>query len=125
MTFTTTLRAANGFVIYGASLEIDVAAIPTGMAGFRLHLYDAAPTAIADNAAYDLPSGDRAKYIGYLTFLTPVDLVSTLWAKDDGERLGGRLATGSVALYGILETLGGYTPTASAVKNVRLLIAGV
>ena len=125
MTFTTTLAAASGFIVVGASLEIDVAAIPSGMAGYRLHLYNAAPTAIADNAAYNLPSGDRAKYLGYVTFTTPVDLVDTLWAMDDGARLAGKLAAASVTLTGILETLGAYTPTASTVKTIELLLAAV
>lgn len=125
ITFTTTLAAANGFIVVGASLRIDIAAVPTGMAGFRLHLYDAAPTAIADNTAFNLPSADRGKYLGYVTFLTPVDVGDTLWAMDDGSRLSGKLADGSSTLYGILETLGAFTPTAQVVKTVELLLAGV
>lgn len=125
MTFTTTLAAASGFVIYSATLEIDVAAIPAGMAGFVLHLYTSAPTAIADNSPYDLPSGDRAKHLDTITFLTPTDLGSTLWGQFDGNRIGGKLADGSQDLYGILKTLGAYTPTASTVKAIKLYIAAV
>src|SRR5512142_392177 len=53
--------------------------LPTSMTSLRLHLYSAAPTAIADNAAWDLPAADRAAYIDYIDLPTPTDLGSTLF----------------------------------------------
>jgi hypothetical protein len=113
------------FIIFGVRLRIDVASIPSGMTGFRLHLYNAAPTAIADNAAYNLPSGDRAKYLGYVTISTPIDLGATIWAQDDGVNFTSKLAAGSNTLYGIIETIGAFTPSALSVKTISLIMAGV
>lgn len=112
-----------GFVILGARLRIDVAAIPSGMTGFRLHLYNAAPTAIADNAAYNLIAADRAKYLGFITISGVRDNGNTLWGQDDGLNITGKLAAGSATLYGVLETIAAYTPTASVVKTVTLNVA--
>ena len=113
------------FVIFGARLRIDVAAIPAGMSNFRLHLYNAAPTAIVDNAAYTLPAGDRAKYLGYVEISGVLDLGDTLWIQATGVNFVGKLAAGSTSLWGILQTVSAYTPTASAVKTVTLNIAAV
>jgi hypothetical protein len=45
-------------MVTGCRLRIDVAAVPSGMTSFDLHLYDATPpSALGDNAAFDLPSG--------------------------------------------------------------------
>jgi hypothetical protein len=45
-------------------------------ADYRLHLYDAAPDAILDNAAWDLPAvgNDRSKYLGFIDIVLPADL---------------------------------------------------
>lgn len=104
-------------------MRIDAAAIPAGMSTFRLHLYNAAPTAIADNAAYNLPAGDRAKYLGYISLSTPVDLGATLWAQDDNINFSGKLA--ATSLYGILQTVGAYAPTAECVKTIALNVVEV
>lgn len=95
-------------VIENVTLRIDRATVPAGMAAFRLHLYVGAPTALLDNAAWDLVAGDRSKYQGYVELATPiVSGASTLWSSkvDAGLRIG---LTG--ALYGILVTQAGYTP---------------
>jgi len=113
------------FAVLSASLRVDVAAVPAGCTGFRLHLYNAAPTAIADNAAYNLPSGDRAKYLGYITFPAPIDLGATIWSQDDGINFVRKLASDSAKLYGMLETIGAYTPSSQDVFTVTLDIAGV
>lgn len=112
-------------IIMGVNLEVDVNAVPSGMSGFRLHLYDSAPTAIADNTAYNLPSGDRTKYLGNIPIDSPSDLGDTLWVEMNNVNKKVKLASGSSTLYGILETLGAYTPTAQAVKKVTLQIVGV
>jgi len=126
LTFTDIVpRQGAGFLVLGSRLRIDVNAVPSGMAGFRLHLYNAAPTAIADNAAFNLPSGDRTKYLGYITMSTPVDFGDTLVAVDDNMNFSGKCADGSTTIYGMLETLGAYTPAASTVKTVTLNAVGV
>ena len=51
----------SGYVlIQSAALIFSDSAVPSGMGSFRVHLYSASPTAIADNAAYDLVSADRS-----------------------------------------------------------------
>jgi hypothetical protein len=115
----TNMGQPNGVVyITAASLRVDVAAVPSGMGVFRLHLYKTAPTAIADNAAFDLPSGDRAKYCGYLDIGTPIDLGATLWAQNDETRKQVDLS--GTSIYGILQTVAGFTPTSAAVKTITL-----
>ncbi len=116
--------AADGmFVILGARLRIDVAAIPAGMTSFRLHLYDAAPTAIIDNAAFNLIAADRGKYLGYVTIENILDLGDTLFLQSDNVNVSGKLA--GTALYGILQTVGAYTPTALTVHTVTIIVAEV
>lgn len=112
------------------SLMINVAAVPSGMTGFRLHLYNAEPTGITDNTAFNLPSGDRAKYCGYIQFdvysegttiyTTPSDFGDTLFYQTDALSKRVKLATGSTTLYGVMQTIGAYTPTSAAVKTITL-----
>lgn len=104
-----------------AALRVDVGSIPSGMGQVRLHFYDSAPTAIADNAAYNLPAGDRAKYLGYLTLGTPLDLGDTLFSEDDFLRK--QLIATSSSIFAIAQTLSAFTPTASTVKNWELRAA--
>lgn len=113
------------FIITGAKLRIDINAVPSGMSGFRLHLYSAAPTAIADNTAFNLPAGDRSKYLGYLTLSAPSDFGDTLYAQDDNLNFNGKLAAGSTTVYGILETLGAFAPASETVFTISLNVVGV
>lgn len=109
-------------VVEGATIRIDVSAIPSGMTTLRLHLYSAAPTAILDNAAWDLVAGDRAHYLGYID-LTPVDLGSTIWAQFDS--VNKRVSCSGGDLYGILQTVGAFTPSSETVKVVTLKIVAL
>jgi hypothetical protein len=98
--------------ILSAGLRIDVSAIPAGMTSFRLHLYSATPpSALADNAPWDLPSGDRASYQGYVDIGSPVDLGSTLYVSSDQLK---DAQPGTTGLWGYLVTNGGFTPAANS-----------
>ncbi|SMC40959.1 hypothetical protein [Papillibacter cinnamivorans] len=112
-------------VVIGASLRIDTGTLPTGIDAIKLHLYNTAPTAIADNSAYNLPSGDRSKYLGYLSIATPVDLGDTVWGQADTPNLSGVLASDSTTLYGILSTDAGWTPESGTVFTVSIVTIGV
>ena len=125
MVFATNLPAGNGFVILSAHLRIDRNAIPAGMGSFRLHLYDAAPTAIVDGAAYNLPSGDRSKYLGHVTLFSPTLLGDTIILQATDVNLVGKLAAGSSSIWGINTTLSAFTPTAQAVKTVTLNVVAL
>lgn len=102
---------------------VDTGTVPSGMGAFRLHLYNAAPTAIADNAAFNLPAADRAKYVGFIEFGTPLDLGDTLFSQKEDLRKQVALSGGS--LYGILQTVNGFTPTANRIKTITLLALDV
>jgi hypothetical protein len=102
--------------------EIDASAVPSGMGAFNLHLYDATPTAIADNAVFNLIAADRSKYLGSISISLPTDKGDTLWSHNDGVNFISKFATASSTLYGILETSAAYTPTASIVKKIALCV---
>jgi hypothetical protein len=103
-------------------LRIDRATVPSGMGAFRLHLYVGAPAALLDNAAWDLVAADRDKYLGYAELPTPaVAGASTLWTQALGVDMRNWIAA-SGDLYGILQTVAGYTPGSGEVY--KPMIAG-
>jgi hypothetical protein len=120
-TFNSIGPAGSEIAITTAILEIDIAAIPSGMTSFRLHLYTVDPASgLSDNAAWDLPSGDRVGYAGYIDLGSPADLGSTLFTQNHQMWFQVRLAPGSSNLYGYLVTAGGYAP--AAVSEVYKII---
>lgn len=115
-----------GFIIMGVNLIINTNSVPAGMTTFKLHLYNAAPTAaITDNLAYNLASGDRAKYLGYITLATPVDLGDTLFSQNDNINFKSKLAAGATTIYGVLQTNTAFTPTNNCVKSIELKVVEV
>ncbi len=123
LTFSDVMKTSeNIFKVVGVTLEIDGTTIIADMAGFTLHLYDTAPTVIADNVAYNLPAGDRAKYLGYITLATPADLGVTLWSQNSTSMIG-KLTSVSTSLYGILSTVGNFTPESETVFKVTIYTA--
>lgn len=123
LTFENVGSSGGGEVwITAVDLRIDVSAVPAGMTQLRLHLYSAAPTPINDNAAFDLPSGDRAKYLGFIDLPTPVDNGATLWSSTEELFYAVRkqVTLAGANLYGILTTVTAFTPTAQAVKTIRV-----
>lgn len=101
--------------ITSCDVRIDVAAVPAGMTTLRLHLYNVTPpSALADNAAWDLPAGDRASYIGYIDFAAPVDHGSTLSTQVENVGKHVKLAAAETALYAYLVTTGAFTPAANS-----------
>ena len=117
--FTNMARASGGnIMITSASMRVDLASIPSGMAGLKLHLYSSSPTAIADNAAWDLVSGDRDKYMGYVQLGTPVDFGSTLFVESNGINKHIQLTGTSLFVIPVLDT--GFTPSASTVRQFKM-----
>jgi hypothetical protein len=108
-------------ILLYASLMINVGS--GGPSQTRLHFYSSAPSAIADNAAFNLPSGDRAKYLGSITIAAPVDLGDTMFSEDD--YLRKTIIATSSSLFALAETVGAFTPTASTVKTWELRSAEV
>jgi hypothetical protein len=117
-----------GFVIIQSiSLVFSDSTVPSGMGAFRVHLYSASPTAIADNAAFDLASGERATYMGFIDLPTPADFGSSLYTQTDYPGRLIKLAAASTTLFAELETRGAYTPVSASTVSIRvnLLEAGL
>ena len=112
----TSIGPAGGHIMITAvDLEIDVASVPAGMGNFRGHFYDATPpSALADNAAFDIPSGDRDNYLGYIDFGTPADLGSTLFVQAEGVNKQFKLASGVTSLWMYLQTIAAFTPAGNS-----------
>lgn len=93
-------------------------AVISGETSYRLHLYNITPpSALADNAAWDLPVGDRASYLGYLDLGTPVDVGSSLHVQ--AAHVNKQITIPGTSIYGYLVTIGAFTATAAA-RTVRL-----
>lgn len=113
------LGSANDLIcILGARLKYNGSAVPTASAGYRLHLYNAAPTAIADNAAFNVPAADLAKYIGYIPLSVLVDLGDNCASADNNINFTAKLA--GTGLFGILQCVAGETPAANCVFTIIL-----
>lgn len=112
---------SGGFVlIQSISLVFSDSTVPSGMGAFRIHLYSATPTAIADNAAFDLVSGERANYMGYIDMPTPQDFGSTLYTQADYPGRLVKLAAASTSLFAEIETRGAYTPVSASTVTLRV-----
>jgi hypothetical protein len=118
---------AGHVIIQSVSLVFSDASVPSGMGGFRVHFYSASPTAIADNAAFDLVSGERANYLGYVDLPTPSDLGSTLYTQTDYTGRLVKLASASTSLFAEIETRAAYTPASAStvLLTVSTLEAGL
>jgi hypothetical protein len=117
----TNVGPSGGYVlIQSVSLVFSDTSVPSGMAAFRLHFYQTSPSAIADNAAFDLTSGERSTYMGYVDIPAPIDLGSSLYAQTDYPGRLIKLASASTTLYAELETRGGYTPVSASTVNLRI-----
>jgi hypothetical protein len=124
----TSAGPTAGFVIIQSiSLVFSDSVVPSGMGAFRLHLYSASPTAIADNAVFDLASGERATYMGFIDLPTPQDFGSSLYTQTDYPGRLIKLAAASTTLFAELETRGAYTPVSASTVSIRvnLLEAGL
>lgn len=103
-----------------AALLISADAVISGETSYRLHLYNVTPpSALGDNAAWDLPSGDRAAYLGYVDLGTPVDVGSSLFVQSGELAMDVKLEAGG-ALWGYLVTVGPHTPTSARAYRVTL-----
>lgn len=120
--FTLTNIGPSGGHVLVQSVDIcfSDSTVPAGMGAFRLHFYSSSPTAITDNSPFDLVSGDRDKYLGYVELATPQDFGSTLYTQTDYPGRLIKLASGNTSLFLEIETRGGYTPAANSLVNFRV-----
>lgn len=110
--------SANGNILLTSiDIILNFATLPNGMGAFTLFLYSVTPpSAIADNGAFSLPSGDRA------SILTPTGIVlgSAVLATGGGsvvleiDNLNLQFKPVSTSLFGYLVTSGAFTPAANS-----------
>lgn len=107
---------ATGGEIVITTVELLVAhtAVISGETSYRLYLYSVTPpSAPADNDAWDLPSGDRTSFRGYVDLGTPIDLGSSLYVQT--LQVNKQVTVGATgSLFGLLVTNGPFTATAAA-----------
>lgn len=119
-----TLSAAGpsggSVLVQSMELFIGSTALPAGMGGFRVHLFSASPTAIADNAVFNLSSAEHAAYRGFVDLGTPQDLGDTLFAQADYIGRLVKLAAASTSLFAEIEPRGGYTPESGTSYELRM-----
>lgn len=124
LTFSNATKlSGSNVVIVNGTIRIDIASVPAGMDEFRLHLYSSAPTAIADNAAFNLPSADRSKYLGYISISSANDFGDTVYIQSINTNKIVKLVD-CPDLYGILQVVDAYTPSSGDVFTITLGILG-
>lgn len=105
--------SAGSVMITSVQLEGDIAAIPSGQTSWVLYLYSVTPpSALADNAAFDLSSGDRASFLRAVPITTLVDVGATLIVEIDN--LNKQVKLAGTKLFGYLVTVGGFAPNANS-----------
>lgn len=98
VTFTGLGQSGRSIMICGATFSI-ATTTPVASA-FRLHLFNVAPTVIADDAAFTLASADIAKYLGWIDLGTAFDLDSTAqWVEQNGLAKPVKLTTADAIGY--------------------------
>jgi hypothetical protein len=120
LTFSNIGPSGGGeIMITSAVLEIDASAVISGETSYELRLYNVTPpSALGDNAAWDLGSGDRASYLGKIALGTIADVGSTLLVETDS--INKQITLAGANLYGYLVTVGTYTPTSARVHKITL-----
>jgi hypothetical protein len=121
LTFANIGPSGGGEVfITTVKLVVNISAIPSGMTSFVLYLYSATPpSALGDNAPFNLPSGDRATYLQPVNLGSPVDLGDTLAVVTSQVNQQITIPSGG-SLYGYLVTTGAFTPASATVFTITL-----
>ena len=108
--------AGGDLMITTVELLVSETAVQSGETSYNLQKYNVTPpSAHADNAAWDLPSGDRASYQGATSLGTPVDIGSSLYLKTNGIYEQITVPT-TGKTFAELVTVGAFTATATARK---------
>lgn len=109
-------------MIISTSLQVRTTALQSGEASYSVPIYGVTPpSALADNAAWDVPSGDRDAYQRLISLGAPVDLGSTLQIDQDQLNIPINVDPSGLS-YAYLQTVGGFTATAVA---RRLILFGL
>ena len=113
--FAGIAAGAASVKIISATLDLYRSNVISGETTYRLYLYNVMPpSALADAAAFDLPAGDRAAFLGFIDFPVIADLGSTLHIELNN--INKMVRTASANIYGYLVTVGPFSPTATSYK---------
>lgn len=116
--FTFSPAPTSGSVIMITDAEMEIDGGTAEASAFRLYLYNVTPpSATADDGAWDLVSGDRTAFLGYIDLGTPVDLGSTCWVETHGINKMVKLSGTTVFAYMVNLT----TVTTAAVAHIAKL----
>lgn len=119
MTFALGAVSGGNIMLTAARLQRNATAVISGETTYELHFYNVTqPGAQVDNASFDVAAGDQASYLGYITFPALSDLGSTLHS--NLENIGKQMKLASGSLFGVLVTVGTYTPASAAVHVVDI-----
>lgn len=108
--------------IIGATLILPGAVIASD---FNLALFNGAPGGRNDNSVFDFTVADTAKLLGIINFSHTGDLALTTAGtiiQNNALTLPLRLSTAD-GLFGLLQTVTGFTPVASQVVNLSLFLS--
>lgn len=118
---TFALGAVSGSSIMIRSLWLmrNASAVIANETTYLLYLYSVTPpSGLADNAVFDLASGDRASFLGKIAISQIVDEGSTLYIEMNGINKMVKLA--GTSLFAYLVTVGNYVPASAAVHSLGL-----
>lgn len=131
LTIANAGSTAGHVILNSVRTIFNIAAVPSGMSTMFLFLYDVTPpSAVADNGAFTVPSGDRA------SLLTPDGIAlgtpvlsrggSSVVLQANNLNLQFKLAAASTSLFGYLVTSAAFTPAAnSETYTMTLQLLGV
>jgi hypothetical protein len=94
------LGAISGSEIAFVASSLLIAGATAEATAWRVYLYSVTPpSALADDAVFDIPSGDRASLLGYVPIGTSEDSGNSSWVQSNGLYIPMRLTGTSVFGY--------------------------
>lgn len=124
LTSSVTPTAGQWLLITDIEIIFNLTTLPSGMSGFRLYPYGVTPlSAVPDNGAFSLPSGDRSAII----LPNGISIGSAALARGGGSvvcqanNINVAVKLTGTSLFSYLVTIGAFTPTAvSETATVRV-----
>ena len=106
---TFALGAISGSRIMITSASLQISSATAEATAWRLYLFNVTPpSALADDAAFTLPTGDLASFLGYVDLGTAVDLVDNQWVETN--IINKQIKLSGTGVFGYLVNLTTLTP---------------
>lgn len=118
---------AGGIVqLLTAELAVNRNTLPAGSpGGFLLHLYSGSPTAILDNAPFSAAAADWSLYRGSVAFGAAAVIGGGFMYAPPVDFAGRVIRLTTSSLFGVLQTLGAFTPASGTEYSLRISTAEV